>query len=345
MEQSLIKQNLLKIYSGNKLAAINNELIVSTFFPGEHPLDEIGVQKKIEELTLNEFYVKYKNQLEEFKKFIEWKLGRPDIVTPEQEVTTILYQVVLAKAIDFYKERDRYEYRMQNLFELLEAQFVTSKKWDQRLVNHFKFVFPILQEWYSFFLSYTNKKASDFNKRYIELLPSEFKAKAGTESNQIARFISDKLQQQFMPICFIDEKEIEYGENFQKKIDAAINKSQTFVQIISDISFQPIGENWCLYEYGGYSKFLKDLKEQNLHYYEEVFNNNFFFLVMGNDMKDVKPPIFLNEETESWFQKIEATHLKFFSTANDFNSFNESIRNLSLAIFATKKKLIEAIPA
>lgn len=134
-------------------------------------------------------------------------------------------------------------------------------------------------------------------------------------------------------------------ENFQKKIDAAINKSQTFVQIISDISFQPIGENWCLYEYGGYSKFLKDLKEQNLHYYEEVFNNNFFFLVMGNDMKDVKPPIFLNEETESWFQKIEATHLKFFSTANDFNSFNESIRNLSLAIFATKKKLIEAIPA
>ncbi|MDB5227345.1 MAG: hypothetical protein JWN78_1538 [Bacteroidota bacterium] len=356
--QTEIRDKLLQIYSSNKLEDINDELIAKTFSP---EISKEEVQKTIEALTCEHIYLNNKILLSDFKVAIERELNNEGVLNTEQELKAILFEVVLNRAISFAydNDTDKYNYKMQLLYDLIHITFIKSGLWDQRLATHFDFVFPILKDWYSFFFSYTNKEAFDINKRYETILHL---GSISSASNQVARFVAEKLCKESLPKAFIDEKEIEYGSNFKDAIDTAIEKSYTFVQIISNESFLKIGKtNWCQYEIEKYNAFLENTKTNNGYYYENVLKKNIFFLIMGYDLPTLKPA-YLISEYRPWYSQIESTHYIKFYTAEknrtindknetideikqDYSGFLLTIKRLSIAIIQAKKRLIDAIPA
>ena len=349
--QEDIRSKLLQIYALSNLADITDVLITSTFTGKVQSHEEVVKIK--EELAKEELYLNIKDQLTDFKKLIDKKINNKNIVDPEQQVKTVLYNVVLDQAISlsYGEELNHRSYKMKLLFDLIKGQFITTGKWNKKLSDHFYFVFPVLRDWYSLFFSYTNKNAAFINQKYKSILPID----ATSESNQVARYVARRLHDKLIPDGFVDEKEIEYGEPFQQTIETAIKKSYTFVQIISPESFSKIGKkNWCEYEYSKYQEFLKETKTNNEFYYLNALQHNLFFLVMGHNLESVKPALVLDEYSD-WFDEIESTHhLRFYAAeenpANPLEpkstivNFENSIDQLVMAIFKAKKKLIDSIP-
>jgi hypothetical protein len=341
-DQLTIKKNLISIYT-NPLKEITDEKIVSVFFPGES-LSEENVQKRKEELSNINTYLKTKQILEECRKNIEDSVFDGETIGEENEVKAVLFKVVLNRAIYFSFKLDetRFNYQMNILNDLIVAIFITSKKWTEKISNHYYFVSPFLKDWYSFFLSYTNKSAFSLNQQFESLLKLPT---VSSKINQVARFIAETLRdRENVPNGFIDEKEIEYGEDFKAKINSALKKSFTFVQIVSKETFLLQGNNWCQFEYEGYKKIYNDTFKKPDNSYASVFGKNIIFLVMGENLDKVRPFIDFREYRE-WLKDIESTHhMTLYATNQNYETLINNINALAKTIINLKNDLINAIP-
>jgi hypothetical protein len=351
IDRSKIRATLLTVYAQNTISQIDDFLIASTFFPG---IAREETQSKMEKLTRDDLYLSIKEELQTYKTNIEEELARSANLSLEDEIKTVLYRVVLNLAIFLGYDQDpgRYDSKMQLLHDLIKATFIDSGSWNPKLAAHFTFVFPILRDWYSFFISYTNKQAYDINMRFAAILSLN---PVSTTTNQVARHIAEQLRFRSLPKAFIDEKELEYGNNFKSKIDSAINHSHTFVQVISEATFFTIGAtNWCQYEFEKYKHFLDEQQKDHPFYYQAAMSDTVFFFIVGSSLDDVLPPLPLTQHRK-WLQDIAAVeYIKFYSGRNnqavgqavqDYEVFTENIKALAIAIIKAKKRLIDSIPA
>jgi hypothetical protein len=343
MDQATIRKNLVKIYADNTIDSITDEKIVSVFFPGD-TLSAENIQRRKEELALSAVYLKTKEILAECRKNIEQNVFDGTNMDEEAEVKSVLFKVVMNRAIYFSFKLDetRYAQQMNLLNELINAMFIATNKWSPRVVKHYHFVLPFMKDWYNFFLSYTNKSAFNLNMRFERLL--NLNGNVSPKINQVARFIADTLYNtENLPNGFIDEKEIEYGENFKAKINSALAKSFTFIQVISKETFVLQGTNWCQFEYNGCKKFYSELIKSNKAY-EDAFTKNIIFLVMSDKIDDVKPAIDFPEYTD-WLKDIQETHyITMYASHQNFDQFMKNINELAKTIIALKNNLINAIP-
>ena len=139
--QNEIRTHLLTVYSGNSMAAIDDQAIADTFYPGKAKTVS-DTQAIIEELTLNSVYLNIITELKDFKESIEEEVARAQALSPEDELRTILYEVVLNRAIYFGYSLDqgKYNYKMQLLFDLIKGAYINSGKWEEKLDRHFEYV-------------------------------------------------------------------------------------------------------------------------------------------------------------------------------------------------------------
>lgn len=342
VNQISIRKNLLKIYSENKISKIDDQVILQVFFPND-AIDASNLLTLKSQLIEIDIYLRTKDMLNRFKQRIEKNVLSKAL----DEKTEVIYSlnVVLETAISLASDNTidemMYDQRMTLLDDLIKEIFITGKRWSDPLVKHYNFVFPFLKDWYSFFLSYTNKSSEIVNRTYHIFLKKENIEK---DTNQVARFVIDRLMLEGISDGFIDEREIDYGNVLKTKIDSALTKSLTFVQIVSKETFTRVGKNWCHYEYECYKKYFEDsFIPQNLAY-AQVFSENMFFLIMGEQLDAVKP-VMLYEEFEDWYDTInEQRYLKFYTRDHSISSFTDVINGLGIAIIGAKQKLIRNIP-
>ena len=336
--QQTIRQKLLQIYSGNSLADIDVNAIISEFY--SNPV--LDVQLKIEQLSREPVYLLLKSDLSEMRQSIEHHVFKQEYHEAQevQEVQNVL-TLVLNRAI-FYKSNSgdvKYLQRMTLLNDLIKGIFIDSQKWPLKIVDHYHFVFPFLTDWYSFFLSYTNKNSFELNRQFQSLLghiPSK-------SENQVARYIAEKLHMSGIVVkSFIDEREIEYGEDFKAKVDSAIITSVSFVQVISNATFTVQGTNWCRYEYQTFKKSNNNLREKNRQY-ANALDKNVLFLVMGPNLDDVKPALTMVED-DDWLNDIVKTNYKsFYEPGMSFDELRLRIKTLTDAVINNKNRLIKCI--
>ena len=117
--QQTIRQKLLQIYSGNSLADIDDNAIISAFY--SNPV--LDVQLKIEQLSREPVYLLLKSDLSEMRQSIEHHVFKQEYHEAQevQEVQNVL-TLVLNRAI-FYKSNSgdvKYLQRMTLLNDLIK---------------------------------------------------------------------------------------------------------------------------------------------------------------------------------------------------------------------------------
>jgi len=344
-DQQATRDKLLSIYSTYSLDQVDDRKIVETFFGNAGITDDVIKQRK-EELANNTAYLRTKEILSDCRDNIEKYVFNGQNLTEEDEVKSVLFKVVLTKAIYFAsklgKDDIRYGQQMTLLNDLIEATFIKTNRWSRRIADHYNFVFPFLKDWYSYFLSYTNKSAFNINKRFETLLSL---VNLTNQKNQVARFIADTLcKTENIPNGFIDEKEIELGEVFPQRIKDALGKSFSFVQMINKEIFTVAGENWCHREYKEYKEALAGFLKTIDSGYANAFTDNIIYLIMAPTFEEAKSPIEFPEYAE-WVQDISSRHqLTGLVMQKDFDSFMNNITIVARRIISLKNRLINTVP-
>jgi hypothetical protein len=339
LTQHTIRKNLLQIYASNGSSEINDDIILSYFFPSNIKESADPLQLKLL-LVQDPLYIRLKDQIQKFKQELEHKVllhGH----TERAEVVCVLRDVVLIQAITIKigtGDKMIYEQQMELLRDLIREIF--TNKWSSAILGHFEFVYPFLKDWYSFFLSYTNKQSHLINSQYSEIFVD------GTPlgCNRVARFIAHTLfNSENMFDGFIDEREIDYGNDLKDKIDSALVKSLTFVQLVSRQCFSLSGKNWVHYEYKLHKEFFEKVFAPKYPEYAQVFRENMFFIIAGPNLGALRPTI-LPSDYHEWYATIDAGRYMQIPVASNMNDFSENIHVLGEAILRAKHRLIENVP-
>ncbi|MEM9919728.1 MAG: hypothetical protein AAF990_16645 [Bacteroidota bacterium] len=297
-------KTLIKTYSQHGVEAVEGD--------GQILLDAFELGSMLDLMKIHNF-PEYKELVRKIQDDIEMETENAN--APAEQVIECL-KLVLDYAEDLaYLEittQQDYEYKMEIVRKLMYKNF---EKWnitDDRLLNHFSFLFPKLKDWNLYFISYTNKNAFELNCAYQTLF-RQFEIIIDTtdtimhQTNFFSKLIYDFLKKENIRKGFYDKENLHHGNDFEKKIIDAINNSFVFIQVITRSALWNVVPNWPFKEY---EMFMDAHKRtiQKQPAYEKAFNERFRFIKCSENGLDVAPGGGIPRLYRGWqkhFEKVQ----------------------------------------
>jgi hypothetical protein len=237
--------------------------------------------------------------------------------------------------------------KLGTLRDLLVAIYADSYVWSVDQRAHFEFVFRLINEWHTYFLSYTNDGGKIVNAKFNTVIglftdPETLKKRNPEIHNLLADAIIHGLQRlQLSRHGFYDKDAIQAADNLDEKIRPAASRTFAFAQLIQPETFASMRPmNWPYTEYDFFQTYTEvELKGHDT--YRQVLTNRFVpVLTDEKDRLQLKvPPL----EFEPWMKRIFArTH--FVIIGNTVPAFEASIRELGDAIVNVAFAIIDNVP-
>ena len=202
----------------------------------------------------------------------------------------------------------------------------------------------VLEDWSDFFLSYTNRDATDINNRYRKLINAKIGWPGVTrisERNYVARVLAKFFEAESLH-AFVDFKSLQCGDELDEKIRQRCRTSFAFVQVVErmTLSEPPPGKvNWCHVEYREFvnSTFPAPVAAPEV--------NRRFFVLAG--ATELKKPANMGLAYEDWYDDM-SKRLRLVIDIHDakpWDQLRDEVGRVAEQIVTARKQLINSMLA
>ncbi|MEO1626735.1 MAG: hypothetical protein AAFV25_16395, partial [Bacteroidota bacterium] len=219
--------------------------------------------------------------------------------------------------------------------QLVEGQFHVVQ-WDDAELAVFRSKWDFVFEWKDYFLSYTNRNASETNSDYRNLLRQVFsqlpRVEERTRVNLLARVIANYLKRNNLR-GFFDKDVLKCGDDFGDKIQDYCQSAFAFVQLVEEetLNDSPTAINWCKKEYDLFET------DSRLAEYVKVGEKNRHFFILTDSHSDLRPANLPNTY-QDWFRHITTTNYQL--AANNNKQLRRRIRQIAEQIIQSREAII-----
>jgi hypothetical protein len=202
----------------------------------------------------------------------------------------------------------------------------------------------LILDWIHFFISYTNASRPDVNYDYYALLKNSFQSsfiKCNKEKmNLVAALLYKYFKTQRLK-CFYDKDELDWSDDFRKKIFSFSSRAFAFVQLVETEMFEkPEIDNYCYQEYKSYCSSINTLSKK----YNIQNLNPFCFYIVSNPANfepyDFKPAA-LPKSYEAWASDITSKQVFILNRKMTAAELKLQVQNAAKKILDARNRIFE----